>query len=382
MRAVKFSNDLKAYPMLDLSAQFQQLKGDLMPAIESVLENASFVNGSEVGEFAKELSIYTGIKHVIPCANGTDALQLAFMSLGLPEGSEVICPGFTYIAVAEVCKLLKLVPVFAEVDAETFNLNPFEIEKHITPKTKAIVPVHLFGQCCDMESIMAIAEKHNLYVIEDNAQSIGAECFYSDGSIKPAGGIGHIGTTSFFPTKNLGAYGDGGAVFTNDDVLAKKIKTLANHGQEIKYQHKLVGINSRLDTLQAAILLVKLKHLNHFTKLRQETAAAYDNAFKDFEQVKIPKRFIKSSHVFHQYTLQVLQGDRTNIVSSLKAAGISSMVYYPIPVHKQEAFRNDQSLPICENLCKTVISLPIGTEMSQESIEYIAYTFKQIIKQK
>jgi dTDP-4-amino-4,6-dideoxygalactose transaminase len=379
---VKFSNDLKAYPMLDLSAQFQQLKGDLMPAIESVLENASFVNGSEVGEFAKELSIYTGIKHVIPCANGTDALQLAFMSLGLPEGSEVICPGFTYIAVAEVCKLLKLVPVFAEVDAETFNLNPFEIEKHITPKTKAIVPVHLFGQCCDMESIMAIAEKHNLYVIEDNAQSIGAECFYSDGSIKPAGGIGHIGTTSFFPTKNLGAYGDGGAVFTNDDVLAKKIKTLANHGQEIKYQHKLVGINSRLDTLQAAILLVKLKHLNHFTKLRQETAAAYDNAFKDFEQVKIPKRFIKSSHVFHQYTLQVLQGDRTNIVSSLKAAGISSMVYYPIPVHKQEAFRNDQSLPICENLCKTVISLPIGTEMSQESIEYIAYTFKQIIKQK
>jgi len=382
LRAVKFSNDLKAYPMLDLSAQFQQLKGDLMPAIESVLENASFVNGSEVGEFAKEISIYTGIKHVIPCANGTDALQLAFMSLGLPEGSEVICPGFTYIAVAEVCRLLKLVPVFAEVDAETFNLNPFEIEKHITPKTKAIVPVHLFGQCCDMESIMAIAEKHNLYVIEDNAQSIGAECFYSDGSIKPAGGIGHIGTTSFFPTKNLGAYGDGGAVFTNDDVLAKKIKTLANHGQEIKYQHKLVGINSRLDTLQAAILLVKLKHLNHFTKLRQETAAAYDNAFKDFEQVKIPKRFIKSSHVFHQYTLQVLQGDRTNIVSSLKAAGISSMVYYPIPVHKQEAFRNDQSLPICENLCKTVISLPIGTEMSQESIEYIAYTFKQIIKQK
>jgi dTDP-4-amino-4,6-dideoxygalactose transaminase len=379
---VKFSNDLKAYPMLDLSAQFQQLKGDLMPAIESVLENASFVNGSEVGEFAEELSIYTGIKHVIPCANGTDALQLAFMSLGLPEGSEVICPGFTYIAVAEVCKLLKLVPVFAEVDAETFNLNPFEIEKHITPKTKAIVPVHLFGQCCDMESIMAIAEKHNLYVIEDNAQSIGAECFYSDGSIKPAGGIGHIGTSSFFPSKNLGAYGDGGAVFTNDDVLSKKIKTLANHGQEIKYQHKLVGINSRLDTLQAAILLVKLKHLNHFTKLRQETAAAYDNAFKDFEQVKIPKRFNKSSHVFHQYTLQVLQGDRTNIVSSLKAAGISSMVYYPIPVHKQEAFRNDQSLPICENLCKTVISLPIGTEMSQESIEYIAYTFKQIIKQK
>ena len=382
MHAVKFSNDLKAYPMLDLSAQFQQLKGDLMPAIESVLENASFVNGSEVGEFAKELSIYTGIKHVIPCANGTDALQLSFMSLELPEGSEVICPGFTYIAVAEVCKLLKLVPVFAEVDAETFNLNPYEIEKHITPKTKAIVPVHLFGQCCDMESIMAIAEKHNLYVIEDNAQSIGAECFYSDGSIKPAGGIGHIGTTSFFPSKNLGAYGDGGAVFTNDDVLAKKIKTLANHGQEIKYQHKLVGINSRLDTLQAAILLVKLKHLNHFTKLRQETAAAYDNAFKDFEQVKIPKRFNKSSHVFHQYTLQVLQGDRTNIVSSLKAAGISSMVYYPIPVHKQEAFRNDQSLPICENLCKTVISIPIGTEMSQESVEYIAYTFKQIIKQK
>jgi len=382
LHAVKFSNDLKAYPMLDLSAQFQQLKGDLMPAIESVLENASFVNGSEVGEFAKELSIYTGIKHVIPCANGTDALQLSFMSLELPEGSEVICPGFTYIAVAEVCKLLKLVPVFAEVDAETFNLNPYEIEKHITPKTKAIVPVHLFGQCCDMESIMAIAEKHNLYVIEDNAQSIGAECFYSDGSIKPAGGIGHIGTSSFFPSKNLGAYGDGGAVFTNDDVLAKKIKTLANHGQEIKYQHKLVGINSRLDTLQAAILLVKLKHLNHFTKLRQETAAAYDNAFKDFEQVKIPKRFNKSSHVFHQYTLQILQGDRTNIVSSLKAAGISSMVYYPIPVHKQEAFRNDQSLPICENLCKTVISIPIGTEMSKESIEYIAYTFKQIIKQK
>jgi UDP-2-acetamido-2-deoxy-ribo-hexuluronate aminotransferase len=382
LRAVKFSNDLKVYPMLDLSAQYQQLKGDLLPAMESVMEKAAFINGSELKEFSKALEEYTGIKHVIPCANGTDALQLAFMALDLPEGSEVICPGFTYIAVAEVCKLLKLVPVFAEVDTDTFNLDPFEIEKHITPNTKVIVPVHLFGQCCDMESIMAIAEKHNLFVIEDNAQSIGAECYYSDGSIKPAGGIGHIGTTSFFPSKNLGAYGDGGAVFTNDDFMAKKIKTLANHGQELKYHHKMVGINSRLDTLQAAVLLVKLKHLKQFTQTRQETAAAYDEAFKDLENVKIPKRFNKSSHVFHQYTLQVLKADRTQLVASLKTAGIASMVYYPIPVHKQEAFRNDQSLPICENLCKTVISLPIGTEMSKESIEYITSTFKQIIKQK
>ncbi len=368
--------------MLDLSAQYQQLKGDLLPAMESVMENAVFINGSELKEFSKALEEYTGIKHVIPCANGTDALQLAFMALDLPEGSEVICPGFTYIAVAEVCKLLKLVPVFAEVDSDTFNLDPFEIEKHITPNTKVIVPVHLFGQCCDMESIMAIAEKHNLFVIEDNAQSIGAECYYSDGSIKPAGGIGHIGTTSFFPSKNLGAYGDGGAVFTNDDLMAKKIITLANHGQELKYHHKMVGINSRLDTLQAAVLLVKLKYLKQFTQTRQETAAAYDEAFKDLENVKIPKRFNKSSHVFHQYTLQVLKGDRAQLVASLKTAGIASMVYYPIPVHKQEAFRNDQILPVCENLCKTVISLPIGTEMSKESIEYITSTFRQIIKQK
>lgn len=382
MRAVKFSNDLKVYPMLDLSAQFQQLKGDLMPAIESVLEKAAFINGSEVAEFAKELSHYTGIKHVIPCANGTDALQLALMALDLPEGSEVICPGFTYIAVAEVCKLLKLNPVFAEVDAETFNLDPFEIEKHITPMTKVIVPVHLFGQCCDMESIMAIAEKHNLFVIEDNAQSIGAECYYSDGSVKPAGGIAHIGTTSFFPSKNLGAYGDGGAVFTNDDILAKKIKTLANHGQEIKYQHKMVGINSRLDTLQAAILLVKLKHLEAFTEIRRATAAAYDEAFKDMEQIRIPKRFSKSTHVFHQYTLRILDGDRTKIMASLKEAGIASMVYYPLPIHKQEAFLTEQSLPVCESLSKEVISLPIGSEMSKESIEYITSTFKQIIKQK
>lgn len=382
MRAVKFSNDLKVYPMLDLSAQYQQLKGDLLPAMESVMENAVFINGSELKEFSKALEEYTRIKHVIPCANGTDALQLAFMALDLPEGSEVICPGFTYIAVAEVCKLLKLVPVFAEVDSDTFNLDPFEIEKHITPNTKVIVPVHLFGQCCDMESIMAIAEKHNLFVIEDNAQSIGAECYYSDGSIKPAGGIGHIGTTSFFPSKNLGAYGDGGAVFTNDDLMAKKIITLANHGQELKYHHKMVGINSRLDTLQAAVLLVKLKYLKQFTQTRQETAAAYDEAFKDLENVKIPKRFNKSSHVFHQYTLQVLKGDRAQLVASLKTAGIASMVYYPIPVHKQEAFRNDQILPVCENLCKTVISLPIGTEMSKESIEYITSTFRQIIKQK
>ena len=382
MRAVKFSNDLKVYPMLDLSAQYQQLKGDLLPAMESVMEKAAFINGSELKEFSKALEEYTGIKHVIPCANGTDALQLAFMALDLPEGSEVICPGFTYIAVAEVCKLLKLAPVFAEVDTDTFNLDPFEIEKHITPNTKVIVPVHLFGQCCDMESIMAIAEKHNLFVIEDNAQSIGAECYYSDGSIKPAGGIGHIGTTSFFPTKNLGAYGDGGAVFTNDELMAKKIKTLANHGQELKYHHKMVGINSRLDTLQAAVLLVKLKYLKQFTQTRQETAAAYDEAFKDLENVKIPKRFNKSSHVFHQYTLQVLKGDRAQLVASLKTAGIASMVYYPIPVHKQEAFRNDQVLPVCENLCKTVISLPIGTEMSKESIEYITSTFRQIIKQK
>lgn len=272
--------EMKPIQMVDLASQYQRLKAEIDPAIQLVLNQANYINGAPVKQFAKDLANYLSVKHVIPCANGTDALQIALMALDLPEGSEVITPGFSYIAVAEACLLLKLKPVYAEVNPQTFNLNPLEIEKHITPQTKAIVPIHLFGQCADMETIMAIAEKHNLYVIEDNAQSIGAEYTFSNGRTCKSGTIGHLATTSFFPSKNLGCYGDGGAVFSNNDALAERVQMIANHGQKIKYIHDAIGINSRLDTIQAAILGVKLPYLNEFNAERQAVANRYNEAFK------------------------------------------------------------------------------------------------------
>jgi UDP-2-acetamido-2-deoxy-ribo-hexuluronate aminotransferase len=309
-------------------------------------------------------------------------LQLALMALDLPNGSEVITAGFSYAAVAEVCLLLGLKPVFADVDINTFNINPLEIEKQISPLTKAIVPVHLFGQSCDMEVITAIAEKHNLYVIEDNAQSFGADFIFSDGRIMKSGSIGHISTTSFFPSKNLGCYGDGGAVFTNNDELAKKIKMLANHGQEKKYHHEVIGINSRLDAIQAAVLKVKLTVLEGFIEERQKVATKYDLAFAGIDSIRIPYKDKKSTHVYHQYTLQLYDLNITEIQEKLKEKGIPSMVYYPMPLYKQNAYRSELHLPVTEALCDSVLSLPIGTDMTDEQIEFITNQFKEIIYHK
>lgn len=362
---------MKPIHMVDLAGQYQRLKAEINPAIQSVLNQANYINGSPVKSFSQELATYLSIKHVIPCGNGTDALQIALMALDLPEGSEVITPGFSYIAVAEACQLLKLKPVFAEVHPETFNLNPLTIEKYITPLTKAIVPVHLFGQCADMETIMAIAEKHNLMVIEDNAQSIGAEYTFSDGRTCKSGTIGHLSTTSFFPSKNLGCYGDGGAIFTNQDTLAERIQMIANHGQKIKYFHEVVGVNSRLDTMQAAILQVKLKYLNTFNKERQAVAQRYSEAFAKHSHLKPPVVARNTTHVYHQYTLQTCDLDIADFRNAMQKKGIPTMVYYPLPLHHQNAYQQDISLPVSEMLSKNVVSLPIGTEMEDSQISYI-----------
>ncbi len=363
--------NMKPIQMVDLASQYQRLKHEIDPAIEAVLNQANYINGAQVKTFATQLANYLSVKHVIPCANGTDALQIAFMALNLPEGSEVITPGFSYIALAEVCHLLKLKPVFADVNSATFNLNPLEIEKHITPNTKVIAPVHLFGQTADMETIMAIAEKHNLYVVEDNAQSIGGEYTFSDGSVRKAGTIGHISTTSFFPSKNLGCYGDGGAIATNDDTLEEKINMIANHGQKVKYIHDVVGVNSRLDTIQAALLSVKLNYLDSFIVERQAVANAYNAAFTNHTHLKTPYLASNSTHVYHQYTLQTCNVDIEKFRKAMQEKGIPTMVYYPLPLHKQKAYWQDISLPISETLANSVISLPIGTDMTTEQINYI-----------
>lgn len=367
------SSEIKMKPiqMVDLASQYHRLKHEIDPAIESVLLKANYINGEQVKTFATQLANYLSVKYVIPCANGTDALQIAFMALNLPEGSEVITPGFSYIALAEVCHLLKLKPVFADVNPSTFNLNPLEIEKHITTKTKVIAPVHLFGQTADMETIMAIAEKHNLYVVEDNAQSIGGDYSFSDGSVRKTGTIGHISTTSFFPSKNLGCYGDGGAIATNDDALAEKINLIANHGQKVKYIHDVVGVNSRLDTIQAATLAVKLNHLDSFILERQTVANAYNTAFANHSHLKTPFLAHNSTHVYHQYTLQTCNVDIEKFRKAMQEKGIPTMVYYPLPLHKQKAYWQNISLPISETLANSVVSLPIGTEMTQEQIDYI-----------
>ncbi len=365
----------KKIQMVDLKSQYEKIKTEVDAGIEEVISNTAFINGPAVKEFQSDLENYLQVKHVIPCANGTDALQIAMMALDLKPGDEVITASFTYVATAEVIGLLGLTPVLVDVYEDTFDINIEAIEKAITPKTKAIVPVHLFGQCADMERIMALAKKHNLFVIEDVAQAIGADFTFSDGKKVKAGTIGTIGCTSFFPSKNLGCYGDGGAIYTNDDVLAKKLRMIAHHGQSVQYVHDVLGVNSRLDTIQAAVLKVKLKHLDEYAAARNKAADYYDNAFAKHPKLKTPVRAKNSTHVFHQYTLRLVGVDRKLLREQLAERRIPAMIYYPIPLHEQNAYKSDrfkkEDFPITEKLCATVLSLPMHTEMDEEMLIYI-----------
>ena len=362
--------------MVDLKSQYRKIESEIQLRLKKCMENAAFINGDEVSIFQNELEKYLHVKHVIPCANGTDALQIAMMALDLQPGDEVIVPAFTYVATAEVIGLLKLKPVMVDVDPLTFNVTAEIIERAITSKTKAIVPVHLFGQSCDMEPIIKLAKAHNLYVIEDNAQAIGSVYTSPDDSKKFAGCIGDIGTTSFFPSKNLGAYGDGGAIMTNNDELAQKIRMVANHGQSKKYYHEVIGVNSRLDTMQAAILNVKLPLLNTYCKAREKAATHYDNLLSPNLNIEIPFRAHYSTHVFHQYTVKVKDGKRNALQEFLKNHHIPSMIYYPVPLYKQKAFASYySSLPLqnTEKMCEEVLSLPMHTELSFETQTHIAH---------
>ncbi len=369
--------------MVDTKTQYLKIKPEIDEAVQKVLESSAFINGKPVQEFVTNLASYLGAKHCIPCANGTDALQIAMMALDLQPGDEVITPSFTYIATTEVIALLRLTPVFVEVDPRTFCIDPVALEKAITPRTKAIVPVHLYGQAAPMEAIMNIAQKHNLFVIEDNAQAIGCEYSFSYGVKKKTGSIGHVGATSFYPSKNLGAFGDGGAIFTNDDALAEKLKMIANHGQSRRYYHDVVGCNSRLDTVQAAILDIKLKHLDEYNQARSVAADYYDKAFANHPKLTTPFRAPYSKHVFHQYTVLVENGDnsaklRNGLNEYLAARKIPSMIYYPVPGHRQKMFEHfnvsSQSMPVTDWLTDRVISLPIHTELDEEQLKLITST--------
>ena len=367
---------MRQIQMVDTQTQYQKIKNEVDQAIKGVIDSSAFINGKIVQEFALNLAKYLDAKYVVPCANGTDALQIAMMGLDLKPGDEVITPSFTYIATTEVIALLKLTPVFVEVDPQTFCIDPVAIRNAITPKTKAIVPVHLYGHSAAMEEIMDIAREFNLYVIEDNAQAIGCDYIFSNGAKKKTGTIGTIGTTSFYPSKNLGAYGDGGALYTNDDELAVKLKMIANHGQSKRYYHDLVGCNSRLDSIQAAILNEKLKHLDEYIDARRQAATFYDNAFSDCPKIKIPFRASYSNHVFHQYTL-ILEGvDRDELHKFLMEQKIPSMIYYPVPAHRQKMFAQyntaNLKMPVTDWLTERVISLPMHTELDEEQLNYIS----------
>ncbi len=369
--------------MVDLKGQYAKIQQEIDEAVINVIRSSAFINGPEVGAFRQELENYLSVKHVIPCANGTDALQIAMMALNLKPGDEVITASFTYVATAEVIALLQLKPVLVDVHPDTFNIDPAAIEKAITPRTKAIVPVHLFGQCADMEAILKIASKHNLFVIEDTAQAIGATYTFSDGRTARAGTMGHIGATSFFPSKNLGCYGDGGALFTNDDKLAEQMRMIANHGQTVRYYHDVVGVNSRLDSIQAAILRIKLRHLDAYSAARNAAASFYDEAFKNEAKLKTPARAKNSTHVFHQYTLITDGVDRFGLQDFLSTKGIPAMVYYPVPLHMQKAYVDPRykegDFPVTEELCKRVISLPMHTELSQEQLDFIVSSVKEFV---
>ncbi len=375
---------MKNLQMVDLKSQYQKIKAEVDAGIQDVIDSAAFINGPAVKEFKASLEKYLGVKHVIPCANGTDALQIAMMALGLKPGDEVITPSFTYIATVEVVGLLGLTPVFCDVDKEHFTMDPAHMEALITDKTKAIVPVHLYGQSAPMEEILAIAKKHNLAIIEDNAQAIGGHYTFSNGKKMANGTMGDIGTTSFFPSKNLGCYGDGGAIFTNDDELAHQISMIANHGQRVRYVHDMVGCNSRLDSIQAAVLNVKLKQLDTYCDARRTVADRYDQAFASNEKITTPKRFGQSHHVFHQYTMLLHDIDRDKVVEELVAHGVPSMIYYPIPAHRQKMFEafdsENANLESTDWLTQRVISLPIHTEMKEEDQHYIIEKVLKIIK--
>jgi UDP-2-acetamido-2-deoxy-ribo-hexuluronate aminotransferase len=366
---------MKPIQMVDLKQQYQKIKNEVDAAVLDVLESSMFIGGPQVNSFAEKLSQYLDVKHVIPCANGTDALQIAMMALGLEPGDEVITPSFTYIATTEVIALLKLRPVFVEVDVQTFCVDPQAIRNAITSKTKAIVPVHLYGHSCKMEEIMAIANEHNLFVIEDNAQAIGSDYKFKNGTTKKTGTIGTVGCTSFFPSKNLGCYGDGGAIFTDDDELAEKLKMIANHGQKTKYYHDVVGCNSRLDALQAAILNIKLPLLDSYIDARIKAADFYDKAFAGEDKITTPFRADYCKHVFHQYTLILENVDREDLVAFLAENNIPSMLYYPIPAHRQNMFAmfggGDFILEKTDWLTDRVISLPIHTELDEEQQNFI-----------
>ena len=361
--------------MVDLRGQYQHIKEEIDQATLSVIRDAQFINGPEVTKFANELSDYLDGAYVIPCANGTDALQISMMALDLLPGDEVIVPSFTYVATAEVIGLLKLKPVMVDVDSNSFNITTEAIRQAITPKTKAIVPVHLFGQCADMEPILELAKELGLYVIEDTAQAIGASYTFKNGVVKKAGTMGHIGCTSFFPSKNLGCYGDGGAIFTMNAELANRLQMISNHGQEKKYIHKYIGVNSRLDTIQAAILRIKLRHLDSYSTSRSKAAGKYDMLLKGIDGLVIPYRQSNSSHVFHQYTLKISGGKRDDLKNHLDQAGIPAMIYYPVSLNEQEAYKSIGrvvgNLNITRNLCNSVLSIPMHTELSDDQINYI-----------
>ena len=373
---------MRPIQMVDLVSQYRKIKSEIDEAWTGVLENASFINGPEVKSFAKELEDYLEVKHVIPCANGTDAIQAAFMALDLPRGSEVITPSFSYAALAEMIIHLGLKPVFVEVDEDTFTLSPRELERALSSKTKAIAPVHLYGQCADMNEIMDFARLHNLYVVEDTAQAIGANYTLKTGERKKAGTISHIGTTSFFPSKNLGCYGDGGAIFTNDDYLAAELRKIVNHGQKKKYVHDRIGLNSRLDSLQAAVLRIKLKHLDGYANERKRVANFYNRAFSDLPWISTPVLQQNSEHVYHQYTCKLNGVDRDELRNYLNDKGIPSMVYYPIPLHRQNAYAQEIQLPLTDSLTECVISLPISTELDEEQLNYITQSVKAFDNQR
>jgi len=377
---------MKNIQMVDLISQYERVQEEIDKAVLDVIRSSAYINGPEVKSFQSELEDYLDVKHVIPCANGTDALQIAMMGLGLQPGDEVITANFTYVATAEVIALLQLTPVLVDVNPATFNIDVESIKKAITPKTKAIVPVHLFGQAAPMEEIMKLAEEHDLYVIEDTAQAIGADYTFVDGKKQKAGTIGQVGATSFFPSKNLGCFGDGGAMFTNDDELAHRIRSIANHGQAERYYHDRVGVNSRLDSIQAAILRIKLRHLDNYAARRNAAADFYDAAFKGIQGITTPARCANSTHVFHQYTM-VLDGlDRDEMKAYLESKGVPAMIYYPVPLHLQKAYRderyNEGDFPVTEQLCASVLSLPMQTELDEEQLSYITDTVKTFVKEK
>ena len=375
---------MKDIQMVDLVSQYKKIKPEVDQALINVMESAAFIKGPEVKKFQEELQEYLDVKHVIPCGNGTDALQIALMALGLQPGDEVITSDFTFAATVEVIGLLNLVPVLVDVDRDTFNINVEAMEKAITSKTKAIIPVHLFGQCANMEEIMAVAQKHNLFVVEDTAQAIGAKYTFSEGKKMSAGTIGNVGTTSFFPSKNLGCFGDGGALFTNDSDLANRLEAIVNHGMWERYYHDEIGVNSRLDSMQAAVLRIKLRHLDEYIAARQKAAAFYTGAFSDVEGIETPEIADYTTHVFHQYTLKTKGVDRFALQKYLGEKDIPAMVYYPVPLHNQKAYKRagitDNQFPVTMELVGSVISLPMHTELDEEQLNYIVSNVKEFFK--